>query len=156
MTDEDYMRHALLEAAKGAEEGEVPVGAVAVLDGRILAVSHNCMEQMHDATAHAEILLLRKLGSLLGDWRMSDITIYVTKEPCVMCGGAMVNAHLKKVVFGLRDPRSGAETLGLLNNKSLLYQVESAGGILEKECKEQFQLFFKNRRNEKKKVNAII
>ena len=111
------------------------------------------MEQLHDATAHAEILLIRKISSIIGDWRLSDITIYVTKEPCVMCGGAMVNAHLHKVVYGLCDPRSGADTLGLLRNPALLYQVESRGGILEDICKNQFRTFFRKRRAENNKQN---
>lgn len=150
MTDEDYMKIAIKEAEKAAAENEIPVGAIAVLDNKIIAAEHNRMEQLHDATAHAEILLIRKASEVVGDWRMSDVTIYVTKEPCVMCGGAMVNAHLHKVVYGLRDPRSGADTLGLLRHSDLLYQVESSGGILEDICKEQFQTFFKKRRQEQK------
>lgn len=154
MTDEDFMRAALLEAEQAAAENEIPVGAVAVLDGKIIAAEHNRMEQLHDATAHSEVLLIRKVSSIIGDWRLSDVTVYVTKEPCVMCGGAMVNAHLKKVVYGLRDPRSGADALGLLRNKALLYHVESAGGILENECKEQFKAFFVRRRREQK--NGVV
>lgn len=150
MTDEDYMRLAIAEAEKAALEDEIPVGAVAVCNGEVIAAEHNRMEQLHDATAHAEVLLLRKLGTVLNDWRMSEITIYVTKEPCVMCGGAMVNAHLQKVVYGLRDPRSGADTFNILRNPNLLYQVQSLGGVLEEECKTQFQSFFVRRRNEQK------
>ena len=148
MSDEDFMKLAVLEAEKAAAEDEIPVGAVAVLDGKVIASEHNRMEQLHDATAHAEVLLIRKVSSIIGDWRLSDVTIYVTKEPCVMCGGAMVNAHLKKVVYGLRDPRSGADTLNLLRNPALLYQVQSTGGILEEECKKHFQAFFIRRRKE--------
>jgi tRNA(adenine34) deaminase len=150
MSDEDFMKIAIAEADKAATENEIPVGAVAVLNGIVIAADHNRMEQLHDATAHAEILLIRKASSIINDWRLSDITIYVTKEPCVMCGGAMVNAHLHKVVYGLRDPRSGADTLGLLRNPDLLYQVESSGGILEDICKDQFQTFFRKRRQEQK------
>lgn len=150
MSDEDYMRLAIAEAEKAADENEIPVGAVAVFNGKVIAAEHNRMEQLNDATAHAEILLLRKAAAVLGDWRMSEIVIYVTKEPCVMCGGAMVNAHLNKVVYGLRDPRSGADTLELLRNPNLLYQVQSLGGVLEEECKAQFQSFFVRRRNEQK------
>ena len=150
MSDEDFMKIAIAEADKAAAENEIPVGAVAVLNGIVIAADHNRMEQLHDATAHAEILLIRKASSIINDWRLSDVTIYVTKEPCVMCGGAMVNAHLHKVVYGLRDPRSGADTLGLLRNPDLLYQVESSGGILEDICKDQFQAFFRKRRQEQK------
>lgn len=150
MDDDFFMRLAIDEARKAAEENEIPVGAIAVLDGKVIAAEHNRMEQLHDATAHAEILLIRKASQVLNDWRLSEVTVYVTKEPCVMCGGAMVNAHLHKVVYGLRDPRSGADTLGLLRNPNLLYQVESYGGILEDICKEQFQAFFKKRRLEQK------
>ena len=148
MNDEEFMRLAIAEAESAAGEGEIPVGAVAVLNGEVIASEHNRMEQLHDATAHAEILLLRKSGILLGDWRMSEVTIYVTKEPCVMCGGAMVNAHLRRVVYGLRDPRSGADTFNILRNPALLYQVQSTGGVLEEECKSQFQNFFIRRRKE--------
>lgn len=154
MTDEEYMLLAIKEAQQAAEENEIPVGAVAVLDGKVIAAEHNRMEQLHDATAHAEMLLIRKASQFIGDWRLSDVTIYVTKEPCVMCGGAMVNAHLNKVVYGLCDPRSGADTLGLLRNPNLLYQVESTGGVLEDICKAQFQDFFKKRRLEQKKIKA--
>lgn len=150
MSDEDFMRIAVAEADKAAAENEIPVGAIAVFNGEVIAAEHNRMEQLHDATAHAEILLIRKASSVIGDWRLSDVTVYVTKEPCVMCGGAMVNAHLHKVVYGLRDPRSGADTLGLLRNHNLLYQVESIGGILEDICKSQFQSFFVRRRQEQK------
>lgn len=150
MNDEDYMRLAIEEAAKAAKEEEIPVGAIAVLNGKVIAAEHNRMEQLKDATAHAEILLLRKAGTILNDWRMSEVTVYVTKEPCVMCGGAMVNAHLKKVVYGLPDPRSGADTFNLLRNPDLLYHVESIGGILADECRKQFQSFFIRRRNEQK------
>lgn len=150
MSDEEFMTLAIAEADNAAADNEIPVGAVAVLNDIVIAAEHNRMEQLHDATAHAEILLIRKISSIINDWRLSDVTIYVTKEPCVMCGGAMVNAHLHKVVYGLRDPRSGADTLGLLRNPDLLYQVESAGGILENICKEQFQSFFRKRRQEQK------
>ena len=150
MNDEEYMKLALAEAQKAADENEIPVGAVAVLDNKVIAAEHNRMEQLHDATAHAEILLIRKASEFIGDWRMSDVTIYVTKEPCVMCGGAMVNAHLKRVVYGLRDPRSGADALGLLRNPNLLYQIESTGGIMEEICKTEFQNFFRKRRQEQK------
>ena len=122
MSDEEFMTLAIAEADNAAAENEIPVGAVAVLNDIVIAAEHNRMEQLHDATAHAEILLIRKISSIINDWRLSDVTIYVTKEPCVMCGGAMVNAHLHKVVYGLRDPRSGADTLGLLRNPDLLYQ----------------------------------
>jgi tRNA(adenine34) deaminase len=150
MTEEDFMRAALAEARIADKENEIPVGAVAVLNGEIIAGEHNRMEQLHDATAHAEVLLIRKVSSIIGDWRLSDVTIYVTKEPCFMCGGAMVNAHLKRVVYGLRDPRSGADALGLLRNPNLLYQIESTGGIMEEICKTEFQNFFRKRRHEQK------
>ena len=153
MNDEMFMELAVAEAEKAAAENEIPVGAIAVLNGEVIASEHNRMEQLHDATAHAEILLIRKVSSIIGDWRLSDVTIYVTKEPCVMCGGAMVNAHLHKVVYGLCDPRSGADTLGLLRNPALLYQVKSQGGILEDICKNQFQTFFRKRRAENNKQN---
>ena len=107
LNDEYFMRQALRQAEKAAELGEVPVGAVAVLDNVIIARSGNMVEQLKDATAHAEMLVITQAANHIGDWRLDKVEIFVTKEPCAMCAGAMVNAHLKRVVFALPDPKYG-------------------------------------------------
>ena len=106
-TDEYFMRAALREAEKAERNREVPVGAVAVKEGMIVARSWNQVELLQDATAHAEILTLTALSSLFGDWRLNGVTLYVTKEPCAMCAGALVNARIERVVYGFSDPRCG-------------------------------------------------
>ena len=106
--DDYYMRAALRCAQQAADAGEVPVGAVAVKDGLIIARSWNQVELLKDATAHAELMLIASLPQIVGDWRLDGIDIYVTKEPCAMCAGAMVNSRIRRVIYGLRDPRCGA------------------------------------------------
>ena len=101
------MFRALAEAQNAFELGEVPVGAVAVRNGEIIARAWNQVEMLKDATAHAEVLLISSLSSIIGDWRLEDVDIYVTKEPCAMCAGAMVNSRVRRVIFGMADPRSG-------------------------------------------------
>ena len=107
---------------------------------------------LKDATAHAEVLLISSLSDLLKDWRLENIDLYVTKEPCAMCAGAMVNARVRRVVFGLRDPRSGCagSALDITGFPGMLHQVEVRGGVLEEECKKVMQDFFKSVRKEKK------
>lgn len=148
--DEYFMTLAIRESLKAYEVGEVPVGAIAVKDGKIIAKAHNQIEKLKDATAHAEILLITQVSSYLGDWRLNDITIYVTKEPCPMCAGAMVNAKLSKLVFGLKDPKYGAagSALDITNFAGTLHRVEVTGGILEDKCLEIFQSFFRELRKE--------
>lgn len=150
-SDELFMRKALTQAVRAAEQGEVPIGAVAVCDGRIIARAYNQVEMLKDATAHAEILAMTQAANALGDWRLEDVTIYVTKEPCAMCAGAMVNARVKRVVFGLPDPRSGAAggALDVTGFPGMLHQVETTGGILETECRDTLQTFFRAVRKEK-------
>ena len=106
-SDEYFMRSALRLAERAAMEGEVPVGAVIVKDEMIIAKGWNQVEMLKDATAHAEILAITGAAAALGDWRLEDCTLYVTKEPCAMCAGALVNSRIKKIVYGLSDPRSG-------------------------------------------------
>ena len=147
-SDEYYMRAALRLAERASEADEVPVGAVAVKDDVIIARAWNQVELLKDATAHAEILVLTAASNALGDWRMDDVTVYVTKEPCAMCAGAMVNARVKRVVFGLPDPRSGGcgSALDVTGFKGMLHNVEVRGGVLEQECKELMQEFFRRAR----------
>jgi len=155
--DEYYMRMALRQAALAAEQGEVPVGAVAVRDGMVIGRCYNQVELLKDATAHAEMLVLTQAASAKGDWRLDDVTLYVTKEPCPMCAGAMINSRLKKLVFGLPDPKYGAagSALNITAFDGLLHKVEVVSGLLEYECKEIIQSFFREVRsgNLKKQTN---
>ena len=144
--DEDYfMRRALAQAENAYAEGEVPVGAVAVKDGAIIASAYNQVEKLKDATAHAEVLVITNFAAALEDWRLDEIDIYVTKEPCAMCAGAMVNARVRKVIFGMHDPRSGCagSALNITSFPGMLHLVESKGGVLEEECKAMMQKFFR-------------
>lgn len=151
-TDEDFMRLALRLAAQAAEQGEVPVGAVAVLDGRVVARAANQVELLKDATAHAEMIALTQAAATLENWRLMPITLYVTKEPCCMCAGAMVNARLGRLVFGCADPRCGAagSALDLSHFPGMLHTFEVTRGVLGDECLEMLQDFFRRRRAEGK------
>ena len=151
-TDEYFMRAALRLAERAAEAGEVPVGAVAVHNGSIIAKGWNQVELMKDATCHAEILVLTSAAAALGDWRLEDVDIYVTKEPCAMCAGAMVNARVRRVIFGLPDPRCGAcgsSELDVANFKGMLHHMEVKSGVLEEECRVLMQSFFRSVRKAK-------
>ncbi|OGV33784.1 MAG: tRNA-specific adenosine deaminase [Lentisphaerae bacterium GWF2_45_14] len=149
--DAHFMKAALRQAEMAAEEGEVPVGAVAVMNGRIIARAYNQVEKLKDATAHAEILVITQASAALGDWRLDNVDIYVTKEPCAMCSGAMVNSRIRTVIYGMPDPRSGAagSALDVTGFKGMLHNVEAKSGILEDDCKELFQSFFKKVRKDK-------
>lgn len=151
--DAYYMRKALDQAQLAADLGEVPIGAVAVADGMIIARAHNSVETLKDATAHAEILALSIAAEGRGDWRMEDVTIYVTKEPCAMCAGAMVNSRVKRVVFGMADPRSGAcgSALDVTGFPGMLWKVEVTSGVMAEESAAMIQEFFRKVRKEKKK-----
>lgn len=150
--DEHFMRAALRCAENAAAAGEVPVGAVAVKDGIIIAKAWNQVELLKDATAHAEVLLISSISAALNDWRMEDVDIYVTKEPCAMCAGAMVNARVRRVIFGLSDPRSGAAggALDVTGFPGMLHQVEVKSGVLADECGKIMRDFFKSVRTQKK------
>jgi tRNA(adenine34) deaminase len=148
-SDEQYMRRALRLAQEAADHDEVPVGAVAVNDdGRILGRAFNQVEMLKDGTAHAEMIALTQAAATLGDWRLNSVTLYVTKEPCTMCAGAMVNCRLGKLVYGCADPRSGAagSALNLLNFPGMLHTVEVDGGVCGDECLELLQNFFRAKR----------
>ena len=131
--DEAFMRLALRQAEKAGEAGEVPVGAVAVAGGQVIARAHNQVELLKDGTAHAEMLVLTQAAAARGGWRLNEVTLYVTKEPCVMCAGAMVNTRLGRLVFGCPDPRGGAagSVLTLTDQPGLLHTVPVTGGILD-------------------------
>ena len=150
--DEHFMRAALRCAENAAAAGEVPVGAVAVKDGIIIAKAWNQVELLKDATAHAEVLLISSISAALNDWRMEDVDIYVTKEPCAMCAGAMVNARVRRVICGLSDPRSGAAggALDVTGFPGMLHQVEVKTGVLADECGRIMKQFFQSVREKKK------
>ena len=149
--DEYFMRKALRQAEIAFAAGEVPIGAVAVKDNCVIASAANQVELLHDATAHAEMLVITAAANALNDWRLDEVDIYVTKEPCAMCAGAMVNSHVRRVIFGMPDPRSGAcgSALDVSGFKGMLWNVEVKTGILELECRDIIQRFFKQVRNEK-------
>ncbi|KKL71078.1 hypothetical protein LCGC14_2098500 [marine sediment metagenome] len=139
------MRLSLAEAERAAVDGEVPVGAVLVVGGEVVASSRNARQQSHDPTAHAEVLLLRQ--GFKGSWHFEDATLYVTKEPCVMCCGAMVNARLGRLVYGCPDEKGGGLSIyGLLTDGRLNHRVEVTSGVLEEECAQVLKRFFIARR----------
>lgn len=150
------MRKALRQAEIAFEAGEVPVGAVAVKDDCIIARASNQVEMLHDATAHAEMLVITGAANALGDWRLDGVDIYVTKEPCAMCAGAMVNSHVRRVVFGMPDPRCGAcgSALDISGFKGMLWNVEVKSGVLELECRDIVQRFFQELRKKKNSETA--
>jgi tRNA(adenine34) deaminase len=149
--DVHYMRLALSEAAQAAMHGEVPVGAVAVLFGeqpRVIGSAGNRREEQSDPTAHAEILAMRQAARYLGSWRLCDVVIYVTQEPCPMCAGALVNARVTRLVYGCDNPKAGAvRTLyRLLEDARLNHRMKVQPGVLAKECGSLLKLFFENLR----------
>jgi tRNA(adenine34) deaminase len=143
-----FMRAALQLAAKGAAIGEVPIGAVLVHEGTILAQSHNHREAWQDPTAHAELIVIREGAKALGQWRLIDTTLFVTLEPCAMCLGAIVLARIPRLLFGARDPKAGAcgSVLDFASDPRLNHRVEVVGGILEDESQQMLTRFFKKLR----------
>jgi len=143
-----FMKLALEKAIEAASQGEVPIGAVLVHRGVALVMEHNRREQMCDATAHAELLAIRKAGLILGGWRLPGATLYVTLEPCPMCAGALVQARAERLVFGAADPKAGAA--GTLYNitadNRLNHRLIVTGGVLKDECATLLQEFFRARR----------
>jgi tRNA(adenine34) deaminase len=149
-SDAFFMKEALRLATKALEKEEVPVGAVVVREGRIIGRAHNQVELLKDATAHAEMLAITQAESAVGDWRLNDCDLYVTKEPCAMCAGALVHVRMRRVVFGCPDERSGAAggVLNLLQFPSLNHRCEITAGVLQDECASLLQSFFKARRRD--------
>jgi tRNA(adenine34) deaminase len=146
--NEKYMKMALEEAKKAGQRGEVPVGAILLKGDQVLAKDHNRCIELSDPTAHAEILVLRKGGEILKNYRLNDTVMYVTAEPCPMCVSAMVHSRISRLVFGALEPKFGAveSKFKLLNDNGLNHQVEVDRGILEEECAEILKVFFKERR----------
>ena len=147
-----YMRMALREAEQAAVEGEVPCGAVIVLDGEVIGKAHNQTECLNDPTAHAEILAITQATQAVGNWRLNGAVMYVTKEPCPMCAGALVLSRIKKVVWGMTDPvRGGAVSrFQILNTADLNHAVEIETGLMESDCTAVMQDFFKKLRQSSK------
>jgi tRNA(adenine34) deaminase len=146
---EDYfMRMALREAERALEHDDVPIGAVLVRDGELVAAAHNERELRQDPTAHAEIIALREAARLAGSWRLLDTVVYVTLEPCAMCAGALVLARVPRVVYGASDPKAGAcgSVLDVLGEPRLNHRPEVAGGLLAQECGDLLSEFFASRR----------
>lgn len=143
------MRIALEEAIAALKAGEIPVGAVVVINGELISRAHNMKESLTDPTAHAEIIAIKEASSKLKKWRLEDATLYVTKEPCLMCAGALINMRAGRLVFGCRDEKGGAvESLyNVLSDSRLNHQTEVTSGILERECRDILRGFFKNLRH---------
>jgi tRNA(adenine34) deaminase len=150
LPDEYFMREALRQAQKAHAGNEVPVGAVIVRDSKIIARAYNQVELLKDATAHAEMLALTAAEAAVGDWRLTDCHVYVTKEPCAMCAGALVHTRIQRVIFGCPDPSAGAagSMINLLQMPAFNHRCEITSGVLQKECAAILQDFFRKRREE--------
>jgi len=152
MKDIKYMKIALEEAKKAGQNGEVPVGAVLLKGDRVIAKDHNRCIELNDPTAHAEILVLRKGGKILRNYRLTDTVVYVTAEPCPMCASAMVHARISQLVFGTLEPKFGAveSRFKLLSPNQFNHRIKIERGILERECAEVLKNFFRKRRTNRK------
>jgi len=152
-SDDFFMGEALRQAGRAREADEVPVGAVIVRGGKIIARAFNQVEALKDATAHAEMLALTQAENAVGDWRLTDCTLYVTKEPCPMCAGAIVHTRLARVIFGAADPKGGAagSALNLLQFPTLNHRCEITGGVRDAECRALLKNFFAEQRRAGKK-----
>jgi tRNA(adenine34) deaminase len=157
-SDHYFMGEALRQALKAYEAEEVPVGAVVVREGRIIARGFNQVELLKDATAHAEMLALTAAEEAVGDWRLNECTLYVTKEPCPMCAGAIVHVRIGRVVFGAGDPKAGAagSALNLLQFPTFNHRCDITSGVREPECRDLLQSFFAEQRrsNKQEKTNG--
>ena len=147
-SDEYFMRQALRMAQKAYDANEVPVGAVVVREGRIIARAYNQVELLKDATAHAEMIALTQAEAAVGDWRLIDCDLYVTKEPCAMCAGALVHTRVRRVIFGCADPSAGAagSVMNLLQIPQWNHRCDIGSGILQDECAAILQDFFRTKR----------
>jgi tRNA(adenine34) deaminase len=148
--DENFMREALSMAEKARAADEVPVGAVVVREGKIISRASNQVELLKDATAHAEMLALTAAEAAMSDWRLTDCDLYVTKEPCPMCAGAIVHTRIRRVIFGCADVRAGAAgtVMNLLEHNSLNHRCQVTRGVVQDECAAILQDFFRKKRDE--------
>ena len=144
-----WMREALAEARRAGAAGDVPVGAVVVVDGQVISRAHNMRESQADPTAHAEMIALRRAAELLDRWRLSDAVLYVTLEPCPMCAGALVNARIGRLVYGAPDPKAGAcgSVMDITGDDRLNHRVPLTSGVLETECTSLLRDFFAAKRS---------
>ena len=149
---EKFMKEALKEAQKAYEKLEIPVGAVIVKDGEIIARGHNLKETKTDTTKHAEIIAIQRASKKLQSWRLIDCEMYVTLEPCTMCAGAIINSRIKKIYIGTMDKKTGAvgSVLNLFKDYTFNHNVEYETGIMQKECEQMLKFFFKELRQTKK------
>jgi tRNA(adenine34) deaminase len=147
-SDEYFMREALRQARRALAADEVPIGAVVVREGQIISRAWNQVEMLKDATAHAEMLAITQAEAAVGDWRLTDCDLYVTKEPCPMCAGAIVHARLRRVIFGCPDPKGGGAggLVNLLQMPELNHRCDTTSGILADECATMLKDFFRARR----------
>jgi tRNA(adenine34) deaminase len=150
IADEYFMREALRQAQKAFATEEVPIGAVVVREGKIIARAYNQVELLKDATAHAEMLALTAAEAAVADWRLTDCDLYVTKEPCAMCAGAIVHTRIQRVIFGCADSSAGAagSVINLLQMQSFNHRSKLTSGVLQNECAAILQDFFRKRRGE--------
>jgi len=149
LTSDDYfMGQALRQAVKAYEAEEVPIGAVVVREGKIIARASNLVETLKDATAHAEMLAITQAENAIGDWRLNECDLYVTKEPCPMCAGALVNSRVRRVIFGCHDPKGGAAggSINILQMDGLSHRCDITGGVLAQESGQVLKNFFAERR----------
>jgi len=143
-----FMREALRQAHRALERDEVPIGAIVVHGGQIIARAFNQVEMLKDATAHAEMLAITQAESVIGDWRLHECDLYVTKEPCPMCAGALVHVRMKRVIFGCPSEKDGAAggVLNLLQHPRLNHRCEITSGVRQEECAQLLQSFFREKR----------
>jgi tRNA(adenine34) deaminase len=153
-TDVDLMREALRLACKAYDAQEVPVGAIVVRNGKIIGRAYNQVELLKDATAHAEMLAITQAEAAVGDWRLTDCELYVTKEPCAMCAGAIVHVRIRRVIFGCPDERAGAtgSVINLLQMPRFNHQCDITSGVLQTECAAILQDFFRRQRDRKLEI----
>lgn len=158
MTDEEIMNHAIIQARKALELGEVPIGAVIVQNGQIIAAGCNSVITNSDPTAHAEIQAIRQAGKILGNYRLPEAELFVTIEPCVMCAGALIHSRIKRIVFGASEQRTGgiSSVYSILQDGLLNHTTIITSGVLEEECRQLIQNFFRQRREEQKLAKARL
>jgi len=152
LNDAYWMKQALALAQKAWDQGEVPVGAILVLDDEVIGQGWNRPITRHDPTAHAEIMALQQGGQIVQNYRLLNATLYVTLEPCVMCAGAMVHSRIKRLVYGASDLKTGAagSLLDVLRHPGMNHQIEITAGVMANECSEMLSQFFQQRREQKK------
>ena len=148
MFHQDWMRLALIQAQMAFEQGEAPIGAIIVHNGRVIASAHNEKELRNDPTAHAEVLVIQRATEVLGSWRLTDAILYVTLEPCPMCAGAILQSRLKQLVYGAMDLKGGAtgSVMNVLDYTLWNHRVDIVAGVLEEECSDILKLFFRRLR----------